>query len=74
MPYATYATKSDLGMKGGSPKDLIRTGAVVKKDKNIENSIQGPKMNAAELKQYKSRLKKRAKKGGWKKWLFGRYK
>ena len=72
--YADYATESQLGLKGDPTTELERTGAIVQEDKELENSIQGPKMNEIQLKKYKSQMKKRAKKGGWKKWLFGRYK
>jgi|GEM_PF-6949091 len=67
--YAPYATDGMFHMEGTMHKD---SAAPVKKD--LEASLKGPKMNEKQLKAYKSKLKTRAKKGGWKNLLFGRYK
>ena len=74
VTYKDYATETQLGLQGNPAVELPKSGAVVKEDTDFERSLNGPKMNQQQLTTYKKQLKKRAKKGGWKDWLFGRYK
>ena len=67
--YAPYATSNTLIKMTGD----IHKESIAPVDKELEASLKGPKMNEKQLKAYKSRMKKRAKKGGWRNLLFGRY-
>ena len=68
--YAPYATNNQWVSLAGS----MHPDSAAPVNKDLESSLKGPKMSKNQEKDYKKRMKSRAKKGGWKDRLFGRYK